>query len=103
MRVGAAGFRAFSVKAVVATGGITTGDPRLQLGEQKDTVTVETINPQLELQSHTIDQVITRKQIQELPLNGRSFLQLAFLSPGVAISSNYQGDYNRAIDRKSTG
>ena len=49
-------------------------------------------------ESHTIDQVITRQQIQQLPLNGRSFLQLAFLSPGVAISSNYQGDYNRAMD-----
>ena len=28
----------------------------------------------------------------------RSFLQLAFLTPGVAISANYQGDYNRAMD-----
>ena len=98
MRVEAPGFRSYSVKAVVATGGVTTVDPRLQLGEQKDTVTVETINPQLEVESHAIDQLITRQQIQQLPLNGRGFLQLAFLSPGVAISSNYQGDYNRAMD-----
>src|SRR5580765_5024862 len=39
MRIEAPGFRTFSVKAVVATGGITTVDARLQLGEQKDTVT----------------------------------------------------------------
>ena len=98
MRVEAPGFHSYSVKAVVATGGVTTVDPHLQVGEQKDTVTVETINPQIEVESHTIDQVITRQQIQQLPLNGRSFLQLAFLSPGVAISTNYQGDYNRAMD-----
>ena len=98
MRVEAPGFHGYSVKAVVATGGITTVDPHLQVGEQKDTVTVETINPQLEVEGHTIDQVISRQQIQQLPLNGRSFLQLAFLSPGVAISANYQGDYNRAMD-----
>ena len=98
IRVEAAGFKSFSANAIVATGGITTVDPHLQLGEQRDTVTVETITPQLEVESHTIDQVVTRQQIQELPLNGRSFLQLAFLSPGVAISSNYQGDYNRAMD-----
>ena len=83
---------------MVATGGVTTVDPHLQVGEQKDTVTVDTINPQIEVESHTIDQVITRQQIQQLPLNGRSFLQLAFLSPGIAISTNYQGDYNRAMD-----
>ena len=59
---------------------------------------METVNPQLDVESHTIDQVINRQQIQELPLNGRSFLQLAFLTPGVAISANYQGDYNRAMD-----
>src|ERR1035437_6187513 len=87
MRVEAPGFRSYSVKAVVATGGVTTVDPRLQLGEQKDTVTVETINPQLQVESHAIDQLIPRQQIKQLPLNGRGFLQLAFLSPGVAISS----------------
>ena len=98
MRVEAPGFHTFLVKAVVATGGVTTVDPRLQLGEQRDTVTVSTVNPQIEVESHAIDQVVTRQQIQQLPLNGRSFLQLAFLSPGVAISSNYAGDYNRAMD-----
>lgn len=98
MRVEAPGFRTFSVKAVVATGAVTTVDLHLQVGEQKETVTVETVSPQIDVESHTIEQLITRQQIQQLPLNGRSFLQLAFLSPGVAISSNYQGDYNRAMD-----
>ena len=98
MRVEAPGFHSLSVKAVVATGTVTTVDPHLQVGEQKDTITVETVTPQLDLESHTIDQVVGRQEIQQLPLNGRSFLQLAVLAPGVSVSSNYQGDYNRAMD-----
>ena len=98
-----AGFHTLTTKATVATGTVTTIDLHLQVGEQKDTVTVETKEQMIDVESHTLDQVITRKQIQELPLNGRSFLQLAFLSPGVVISSNYQGDYNRAMDASVMG
>ena len=89
---------------MVATGGVTTVDAHLQLGEQKETVTVDTIGPQIELESHTIDQVITRKQIQELPLNGRGFLQLAFLSPGRAdFRQLSRATYNRAMDVRVLG
>jgi Carboxypeptidase regulatory-like domain/TonB-dependent Receptor Plug Domain len=98
MRADAPGFRSVAVKVLVATGAVTTVDLHLQLGEQKETITVDSVVPQIETERHSIDQVISRDQIQELPLNGRSFLQLAFLSPGVQISSNYQGDYNRSMD-----
>lgn len=98
MRVEAPGFHSLSVKAVVSTGAVTTVDPHLEVGEQKETVTIDTVTSQIEVESHTIDQVISRQQIQQLPLNGRSFLQLALLSPGVSVSSNYQGAYNRAMD-----
>src|SRR5260370_658362 len=98
MRVEVPGFRTLTVNATVATGAVTTVDLHLQVGEQKDTVAVDAAAQQIEVERHNIDQVISRKQIQELPLNGRSFLQLAFLAPGVQISSNFQGDYNRAMD-----
>jgi len=98
IRVETPGFHTLDTKAVVTTGNVTTVDLHLQVGEQKDTVTVATAPQLVDVERNTLDQVITRQQIQQLPLNGRSFLQLAFLSPGVMISSAYQGDYNRAMD-----
>ena len=92
------GFRTLVREATVAVGGLTTADLHLQVGAQADIVTVESVTPQIEYERHTIDGVVNRQQIQNLPLNGRSFLQLAMLEPGVTVSSNSQGQYNRAFD-----
>lgn len=92
------GFRTLVREATVEVGGLTTVDLHLQIGEQKDVVTVESVTPQIEYERHTIDGVVNRQQIQNLPLNGRSFLQLAMLEPGVTVSSNALGQYNRAFD-----
>src|SRR5260370_3313688 len=92
------GFRTVVREAAVAVGGITTVEMHMQVGASKDIVTVESVTPQIEYERHTIDGVVTRQQIQSLPLNGRSFLQLAFLEPGVTVSANSQGQYNRAFD-----
>ena len=70
----------------------------LQVGATKDVVTVEAVSPLVEYERHTIDGVVNRQQIQNLPLNGRSFLQLAMLEPGVTVSAGAQGQYNRAFD-----
>jgi len=92
------GFRTLVREATIVVGGQTTVDLHLQVGAQKDVVTVESVTPQIEYERHTIDGVVNRQQIQSLPLNGRSFLQLAMLEPGVTVSSNAQGQYNRAFD-----
>ena len=72
--------------ATVQTGSTTTVDIRLQVGQPNEVVTIESNAAQVEYERNTIDGVITRQKIQELPLNGRSFLQLAFLEPGVTVS-----------------
>jgi hypothetical protein len=50
-------------------------------------VAVETANP-------TLGQVITSEQVADLPLNGRDFVQLATLAPGVTQETNPNSFFN---------
>lgn len=56
----------------------------LKLGQVSEQVSVEaTAAPLLEQESASLGQVITRKTINDLPLNGRNYITLGALSPGV--------------------
>lgn len=67
----------------LTVGQIARFDFALQVGGTKQTVEVSSATPPLETSSASIGQVIGTKPIEELPLNGRNFLQLAKLSAGV--------------------
>ena len=56
----------------------------LEVGLVSETVLIEGTAPLLETQSSVLGTVIEEKQVQDLPLNGRNFVQLATLSPGVS-------------------
>src|SRR5947209_2682646 len=56
---------------------------QLQLGQVGETVEVTAVAPLLEGQSSSLGTVIDTQLTSELPLNGRNFVQLATLSPGV--------------------
>lgn len=56
----------------------------LKLGQISEQVSVEaTAAPLLEQESASLGQVITRRTINDLPLNGRNYITLGALSPGV--------------------
>ena len=94
----APGFRTLERRVTVATGAVSAVELRLEVGQSKEVVTVEAMATQIEYDSHTIDGVINKQQIDSLPLNGRSFLQLAQLQPGVSVSPASVGEYNRQFD-----
>ena len=91
----AQGFRTTQLEVTVTTGTVVTVEAKLQVGQASEIVNVEgTGAAAINTESHSIDGVITRQKIQELPLNGRSFLQLAFLEPGVTASPGTTSQYN---------
>ena len=59
-------------------------DLELAVGLLSETVLIEGTAPLLETQSSVLGSVIEEKQVQDLPLNGRNFVQLATLATGVS-------------------
>jgi hypothetical protein len=67
--------------------GDLTENVRLRLGQRSETVSVsETGAPQLQTEDASTGQTIDRKYVNDLPLIGRSALDLAYLAPGVSQS-----------------
>ena len=58
-------------------------DLQLEVGQVSETIEVTSSAPLLEENSSTIGQVIEARAVADLPLNGRNFVQLATLGPGV--------------------
>jgi hypothetical protein len=79
-------------QASVQAGTTTTVDFDLPVGDVRESITVDGASPQIRYDSHSLGGVITGSEIQNLPLNGRSFLELAKLEPGVQPPSRAQGN-----------
>jgi len=92
------GFRTLLRAATVITGGNTTVDMSMTLGEARQVVTVEAAPAQVNYESNTVQGVIERQTIQDLPLNGRSALQLASLQPGVSIQPGSTSQFNAIVN-----
>ena len=86
--VEAPGFKRFNQTGVVLDIGDTRQvDAVLEVGQVSENVNVEAEAPLLQTADSTVGTVITTKQIEDLPLNGRDYLQLAALSSGTVASS----------------
>ena len=67
----------------------------LQVGQVQQTLEVQAATPLLQTESATLGGVVGPERIQNLPLNGRKFNDLAILTPGVSV-------YNPNLHSSST-
>ncbi len=85
VKVEAAGFKTTELALTVQVGNIANGNVKMQVGRASETVEVQASTVQVNTEQATVQGVLTVTQIENLPINGRNFLDLAQLEPGVQI------------------
>lgn len=92
VRVDAAGFSTWNSEFVVQVGQAANGDMKLGLQGTVTQVTVEDTAVQVDASGSSVEGVLNREEIEALPLNGRNFLDMAQLQPGVQIQDGTSFD-----------
>src|SRR5262249_20770413 len=92
VRVTAEGFKTLDRTITVAVGVVSTADANLELGSTNIVVSVEGSAIAVNTEQATVQGVLTTQQIENLPLTGRNFLNMAQLEPGVQIQDGANFD-----------
>jgi len=88
--VKSSGFKeSVSPNVTVNVASSTRQDFKLEVGAVGEIVTIQSSDVQVETQTGAIGEVVDGQQVRELPLNGRSFVQLTQLQPGVSPQNNF--------------
>jgi len=77
-------------------GGATACSAARAVGDTHETVVVRAESPLVDRASSTVGHVVTRQEIQEIPLNGRHFIDLSLLVPG-SVAPSQTGFSTRPI------
>lgn len=86
IEIQAAGFQTKAVdNLAVQVSQTATLNVQLSVGEVAETITVEGTAPVIETTTMTVGQVINQRTVQEIPLNGRHFVDLGLLLPGSVV------------------
>ena len=94
--VAAKGFSTVNTTTNVQLGNIATVNTRMTLGQESTTIEVQASAVQVNTEQATVQGVLTSAQIENLPVNGRNFLDLAQLEPGVQIQDGQNFDPTKA-------
>jgi hypothetical protein len=83
--VSAKGFSSAEVSLTALVGNTATANVRLQIGPETQVVEVHYSEVRVNTEQATVQGVLNAKQIENLPVNGRNFMDLAQLEPGVQV------------------
>jgi hypothetical protein len=92
IRVEAPSFKASETVDTVQIGVVSPGNVKLELGESTSTVEVSGEAIAVNTEQAEVSGTLTADQIENLPVNGRNFLDLAQLEPGVQIQDGSDFD-----------
>jgi hypothetical protein len=85
VRVEATGFKIYTAtNLTLVAGDRTRVDAKMEVGATTETVNVTAEANVLQTDNSTVGTAITGRLVQELPLNGRNYIQLAQLVPGIS-------------------
>src|SRR2546427_5734929 len=90
VHVKAGSFKEYVSKGVpVDTASTFTVNAQLQIGASSEQVTVEATTIQVETTNGAVGNVVSGREVRELPLNCNNFVQLTQLVPGVSALSSF--------------
>jgi hypothetical protein len=92
VKVEAPGFKTDELQLTVLVGVTAAGNVKLQVGQASQVVQVQATEIAVNTEQATVQGVLNAQQIDNLPINGRNFLDLAQLEPGVQIQDG--GDFD---------
>jgi hypothetical protein len=96
VRIEASGFKSTQISITVVLGNTASGNAKLEVGQANQVVEVAASEVQVNTEQATVQGVLTANQIENLPINGRNFLDLAQLEPGVQIQDGQNFDPTKA-------
>src|SRR5258708_32279483 len=96
VQVSAKGFSSISQVVTVQAGNAATLTAKLQVGQESQVIEVQASEVQVNTEQATVQDVLTSSQIENLPVNGRNFLDLAQLAPGVQLQDGQNFDPTKA-------
>jgi hypothetical protein len=104
LRIEAASFAVNQIKGIVTEAGrATTLDAKLQIAVVGTTVSVTEAAGTVELTQSMIQGQIDSTTIQNIPLNGRNFLELAYLVPGNRPAPTFDPTKTNTLEVSSAG
>ncbi|WP_158751496.1 TonB-dependent receptor domain-containing protein [Acidobacterium sp. S8] len=96
LQVEASGFSSAQVKGLqVLVGATATINVPMTTGQVSQTVEVTANSQLVDTEKTDVSTTVSTKQIEDLPLNGRDFANLAILAPGVKMVDSYDPTKNR--------
>ncbi|MFZ0801503.1 MAG: carboxypeptidase-like regulatory domain-containing protein, partial [Terriglobales bacterium] len=92
VRVQAKGFKTVQLALPVQIAVTSSGNVKLEVGQETTTIEVRSTAITVNTEQSTVQGVLSGEEIDNLPVNGRSFLDLAQLEPGVQMQDGANFD-----------